>query len=275
MENFQQEIEIRRKLQDKESEIIIDDDSFNMYKQNQENKIFSSLGSNNRSFTINNSNKFSQFLALPLNKKITAYKENKNIRNLIEQNSFNSIFHYLCMNEGNLPLLKIIKPTSNEINRKNKYDQTLLHISVINNTKKILKFLLSDNNVNINSIDKQKNTPLHYAITLKNFELIKLLIGKHAKMTIKNKKGETPIDIAKKLNIKNQIENIYNSNRNKTQKSFSPSYSKETEKMKSLDFSKKDFFKKSNDFIFSVSFEYEGENEIIRFFKKRFFYFKR
>ena len=216
MENYHQKVTTRRKSEDKESEIINDDSTVYIYNENQENELLNSHISKNKSFTINNSIKFSQFLALPLNKKIIEYKQNKNIRNLIEPNSHNSILHYLCMNDGNLPLLIIIKPTSNEINKKNKYDQTLLHISVINNSINILKFLLNDNNANVNSVDIQKNTPIHYAIALKNFEIIKLLIEKRAKMTIKNKKGETPLDIAKKLNIKNQIQNIYNSDTNKS-----------------------------------------------------------
>ena len=246
MENYHQKVTTRRKSEDKESEIINDDSTVYIYNENQENELLNSHISKNKSFTINNSIKFSQFLALPLNKKIIEYKQNKNIRNLIEPNSHNSILHYLCMNDGNLPLLIIIKPTSNEINKKNKFDQTLLHISVINNSINILKFLLNDNNANVNSIDIQKNTPIHYAIALKNFEIIKLLIEKRAKMTIKNKKGETPLDIAKKLNIKNQIQNIYNSDTNKTKKTFSPTATTENIKMKSFDFSKKEFLTTKN-----------------------------
>ena len=247
MENYHQKTTTKKKSEDKESEIIMDDVSVYIFNENQENEPLNSRITKYKSFTKNNNSiKFSQFLALPLNKKITEFKQNKNIRNLIEQNSYNSIFHYLCMNDGNLPILKIMKPTSAEINRKNKYDQTLLHISVINNTKNILKFLLTDNNANVNSVDKQKNTPIHYAVSLKNFEIIKLLLEKHAKMTIKNKKGETPIDIAKKLKIKNQIENIYNNKTNKTKKSFSPTTTAETVKMKSFDFSKGNFLAAKN-----------------------------
>lgn len=52
---------------------------------------------------------------------------------------------------------------------------------------------------NINAADQQGNTPLHYACSSKNHHLVPLLLRWTAKTSLKNKDGETPMDIAKRL----------------------------------------------------------------------------
>ncbi|XP_034050488.1 ankyrin repeat domain-containing protein 22 [Thalassophryne amazonica] len=59
--------------------------------------------------------------------------------------------------------------------------------------------------VNVDAIDYKGNTALHYVCQRKNHRLVLLLLEKKAKTDIKNNDGETPLDIANRLKVKNII----------------------------------------------------------------------
>lgn len=54
-------------------------------------------------------------------------------------------------------------------------------------------------NADVNAVDQQGNTPLHYACLRRNHRLVPPLLKWKAKTNLKNKDGETPMDIAKRL----------------------------------------------------------------------------
>jgi ankyrin repeat protein len=71
----------------------------------------------------------------------------------------------------------------------------LLFRLIANNQKDKLKFVLKNNqeNLNINIQDKDGDTPLHIAVFLCNLDIIKILINHGANIKIKDKWGQTPI----------------------------------------------------------------------------------
>ncbi|XP_036387104.1 ankyrin repeat domain-containing protein 22 [Megalops cyprinoides] len=62
----------------------------------------------------------------------------------------------------------------------------------------LMKVVLSSK-VNIDAVDYKGNTALHYACQRKSHRIVPLLLEKNADISIKNKDGETPLDIARRL----------------------------------------------------------------------------
>ena len=153
----------------------------------------------------------SEYMSLSLNEKIAHYLINKNIRTLKNPLTEDTIFHYICNNDDNLPLIQLMKPTIEEISRKNNSGQNLLHISIQNKCLKIAKYII-ENKADINSKDDKNNTPLHIAVENDDFNIVKLLMAYNVKINVFNNNKETPIDIAYKKNNKliiNYLENKY------------------------------------------------------------------
>jgi len=69
----------------------------------------------------------------------------------------------------------------------------ILFTLVVNNQKKDLILILKNNKNNINIQDKDGDTPLHIAIFLCNYEIIKILLDNGADITIKDKYGQSAV----------------------------------------------------------------------------------
>ncbi|MFT7807240.1 ankyrin repeat domain-containing protein 22 isoform X1 [Arapaima gigas] len=65
--------------------------------------------------------------------------------------------------------------------------------------------LILNSNVDIDAVDYEGNTALHYACQRKSDHLIRLLLEKNADMSIKNRDNETPLDIAKRLKFRKTV----------------------------------------------------------------------
>ena len=103
----------------------------------------------------------------------------------------------------------------------------LIHVSCEHKNTEILKDLLINFNdkIDINSFDKNYDTPLHLACENGNIEIIDTLFKyckQEIKLNIKNKKGKTPImmgclskKIKNRLNIIQQIYNFVKTEENK------------------------------------------------------------
>ena len=80
---------------------------------------------------------------------------------------------------------------------RDKENRTNLHIAVLKNSPKFVKYFLSKN-YDPNAKNKFGNTPLHLAMSKKNKTIIKLLLDSGADTSIKNNNGVTPYDLASK-----------------------------------------------------------------------------
>ena len=161
----------------------------------------------------------SEYMSLSLDEKIAHYFINKNIRKTKNPLTADTLFHYICINDENLPLIKAMKPNNEEIESKNNLGQNLLHKAVQNKCKKIVKYLL-ENKADINSRDKKNNIPLHIAVENDDYNMVLLLTMYNSKINIYNNNKETPIDIAKKKKNKLIINYLENKNRQKKKNSL-------------------------------------------------------
>ena len=128
------------------------------------------------------------------------YKEirNKSIFNLstteTKKNNSNDLILY------NILFLDKNNKGSELIKVRNYRDENLnsnLHISVLNNSIKLVKYFL-DKKLDPNSVNNEGKTPLHLAMKKGNKKIIELLIKNGANTEFKDKKGKIPIDYASK-----------------------------------------------------------------------------
>nr|XP_020513279.1 ankyrin repeat domain-containing protein 22 [Labrus bergylta] len=68
----------------------------------------------------------------------------------------------------------------------------------------LMKAVLSSE-VNVDAVDYKGNTALHYVCQRKNHRVVPLLLERNANANIRNKDGETPLDIATRLKFKKII----------------------------------------------------------------------
>ncbi|XP_049666804.1 ankyrin repeat domain-containing protein 22 isoform X3 [Accipiter gentilis] len=78
----------------------------------------------------------------------------------------------------------------------------LLMVSKTKQNENLIKMLLRAG-ANVNATDFSGNTALHYACEMKNQAVIPLLLEAHADTSVKNQDGETPLDIARRLQFHN------------------------------------------------------------------------
>ena len=145
-----------------------------------------------------------EYMSLSLNDKIAKYLINKKIRSIKNPLTFDTLIHYLCINDENYPLIELINPNSREIELKNNMGQTPLHIAVQNRSYKISKFLI-EKKANLQAKDNKNNTPLHIAVNNSDYDIVQLLMKNDQIINILNIDRETPLDIAKKNNDKKLI----------------------------------------------------------------------
>ncbi|XP_025417063.1 uncharacterized protein LOC112688202 isoform X2 [Sipha flava] len=129
-------------------------------------------------------------------------------------------------------LLKTVKAFKNDT--QNKLGRTALNIAASQGASECIDILLNNLHCDINSTDKNfKNTPLHWCITSKCIEGVKLLLNHGADLKLVNKFGKSPIQLAKTtcLNIFHFI-NEFVKDKNKDYYLHSTSETNSTGKLK-------------------------------------------
>jgi len=117
------------------------------------------------------------------------------------------IFHYAAMSNKCYPIIyfheklqKFFKKIT-IIDVPSELGITPLHCACIRGSRNAVDLLL-DLGANINAVDNEGNNCLHYAVNSNNPTLLKKLLVRGADKTLKNNKGELPLDIAKQNNFK-------------------------------------------------------------------------
>lgn len=115
-----------------------------------------------------------------------------------------------------------------DVSRKN-----ALHLSVIKGNDKTALWLIQDMALNVNAQDLDLQTPLHYAVENYDVELMQILVFNGADLTLKNKDGKTPLDIAIEQNdddVVDYFKTVMKSNDNNQQQKILPKRPKKTQK---------------------------------------------
>ncbi len=109
----------------------------------------------------------------------------------VRYNSDNKILHLLCFNRKDyFPFLQAILKTNVDVNIRNNFDITPLHLSVDNQyygfNPAVMKALIAAG-ADVNLADKNGNTPLITAIRNRHFEAVQLLVKAGADVNIRTK----------------------------------------------------------------------------------------
>ena len=141
--------------------------------------------------------------------KIQARSNDIRRSNLIKSDLKNRLFIYIWTNDTHSFKLEfeVFNPNPDLINSKSL--RSLLMDSVLAENPDMVKFLI-EKGADVNTIDLDGNTAMHYACGLRNYEIIDMLIIKKADQFIRNKKNQLCWDLLSIHNI--NIENIGNTN---------------------------------------------------------------
>ncbi|XP_028822277.1 ankyrin repeat domain-containing protein 22 isoform X2 [Denticeps clupeoides] len=111
---------------------------------------------------------------------------------------------------GNLQVVKFLLDKGADASLRNKKKRTCLHY-VAKRAFSYLDFLLIIILMPIlliGYIIMKGNTALHYTCQNKSHNLVPLLLARNVKTSIKNEKGETPLDVAKRLKFAKIIKEL-------------------------------------------------------------------
>lgn len=117
----------------------------------------------------------------------------------VKDNDENTPLH-LAVKKGNINIVSDLLLNGADLEQSNKYGQTILQYAIAWNYSKtfepMVKLILSKG-ANVNSRDKDKDTPLHSAAARKDSKLVcLLLIERGANIHARDKKGNAPLHIA-------------------------------------------------------------------------------
>ena len=73
---------------------------------------------------------------------------------------------------------------------------TALHWAAGHNKLHLVKYLVEDHKADVNIKNKFLATPLHFAVTSGSTQVVEYLIQKRAIIDVKDKNGDTPLQIA-------------------------------------------------------------------------------
>ena len=122
---------------------------------------------------------------------------------------YNTVIFYLLVNNNHDPIWlqkyicnKILIQTFRLRDKK-----TPLHFAVIQNNKAAVEYLIN-NDVNIDSIDKNGNTALHMCAERGFHKCVQYLIKEHVYVHARNQDGDTALDLAQEQCWRKEIEQI-------------------------------------------------------------------
>ena len=96
--------------------------------------------------------------------------------------------------DGNIEAVKQHLAAGVDVDVKNKYEWTPLHMVADAGHKEIAELLIS-NGADVNVKKDDGGTPLHWAVYMDFYEVAELLIAKGADVNAKDKDGESPLDL--------------------------------------------------------------------------------
>lgn len=104
-----------------------------------------------------------------------------------EDDYLNSLVHWACKRNFNNFIEKAIEKKI-EFNLTNKGGRTPLHLACIKNNILIVKLLIKEDNINLESIDSQLNSPIDYAVKYGSSEMVKLLLDQGINLGLNEEK---------------------------------------------------------------------------------------
>ena len=128
-------------------------------------------------------------------------------------NHYGNLIHNAIIEGCDEDIISILIVAGADVNAINEEQATPIHYAIDSKKINIVRLLL-DNKAEIDAQDEELVTPLHNAVIMHDYDTVKLLLEKGADPKIKEYDGYMPIDIARALNYDKIIElfNKYDSN---------------------------------------------------------------
>jgi len=101
---------------------------------------------------------------------------------------------------GHVEIVKLLIDKGADVNATDDGQYSSLHLAVLNSNFEIARALL-EAKCNVNHINVDKFTPLHTACNQGEVKFIQLLLDYGADPTLKDARGKTPIDLARRAGI--------------------------------------------------------------------------
>ncbi|BET33462.1 ankyrin repeat domain-containing protein [Wolbachia pipientis] len=117
---------------------------------------------------------------------------------VIEKNNWNTLPNVSWSREKMVDILIGMKANVNAVDKD---ERTPLHWAAGYGRKEIVKALINAE-VNVNAVDKDERTPLHWAANYDRKEIVEALINAEANVNPQDKYGKTPLDLASTEEIK-------------------------------------------------------------------------
>jgi len=106
---------------------------------------------------------------------------------------------------GNLTQVKKLLADGANVNAKDKYGNTSLHLAIIRiassySSEDVMKLirLLIGRGADVNAANQNRQTPLHWSVMYGHKEILELLIENKANVNAKDKNGATPLQWAQR-----------------------------------------------------------------------------
>ena len=112
---------------------------------------------------------------------------------------------YIACEKNNLDLVGLLLSykASNKITCTDK-GESVIHLAALKGYAKLLNLLI-ENDCEVNLLDGSNENALHIAVRNENMEIISILLDAGVDFNLKNKNGQTPFDLASKIELKNRI----------------------------------------------------------------------
>lgn len=134
------------------------------------------------------------------------YLEEYSHAHFVERKKLNKAF-LMAVETGDLNGMKRLHREGSDINTKDEFGDSALHLSVLSDRAECIQYLLS-NNADINIINDGGNTVLYQAAINENIDCINLLLNNGIDISLTNLNGHTALDVAKTYGKQNSINAI-------------------------------------------------------------------
>jgi len=104
---------------------------------------------------------------------------------------------FIAAEKDNVDIIRYLVEQGAEVNTYGEFGYSLLTFAVNSGSKSIVKFLVHECNININSADKSGDTPLSIAVENRNQAMVKFLVHEcNANVNLVDERGSTPLILA-------------------------------------------------------------------------------
>ena len=120
----------------------------------------------------------------------------KSVKNInMPDKDGNFLLHWAVINGHKLIVEELLKRKDINIDIVDRWKNTALHLAAETGNTEIAKLLL-DNKANIDAVNEKKRTALHKAVINNNIEIVKLLVNRVANIDAVDKYGNTALNLA-------------------------------------------------------------------------------